>query len=673
MALDMRASVGAEHSGDASPPGAGLRHRHFGLFGPHLGRALVGAVAGYAFGHWVGNLIAAGYDNFQSNGQNDVATVLGLSIGVVGWLAGAGMLNYPLAKIVGREPLPPTMSKSWTRYFGPALDHKVIGLQYTIVVLLFFFTGGLLAMAIRTELLTPTSHVLGPGTYISVVSEHGTIMMMMASSIVVGPLGNWLVPLMIGSRRMAFPRVEAFSLWIFGAGYLVILTALPLGGFPTGWTGYAPLQTQATPAMDAYLVGFAVIGIGMICAGFNLAATIINYRAPGMSWGRVPVFVWSILATAALLTLATPTLVAGGLFGVLDRTAQTAFYVNERGGSAYLWQNLFWFFGHPEVYIMALPGFGIVAEIMPVFTRKPLFGYRISAAGMIGVALLSFFVWQHHLFQSGINPDMRPLFMLTTELISIPTGFVFLVALGTLWKAKIRYDVPMLFALGMLFNFLIGGISGVFLSDVPVNVTVHGSFFVLAHFHYTIMGGLVFAFFGGLYYWLPKMTGKTMNRRLGKWHFWTMFTFFNLTFFPLFLVGLLGQPRRVFEYAQNLQVLNDFASVSAFLLGASFVIFVANFVWSTFVDPKPAPANPWHSLGLEWQTPTPVPSYNFTRIPVVLADPYHYGRTDTQAVADLGPRTLALTGAVRADAPGALGEDAVTGEEGSADPRPPIA
>jgi cytochrome c oxidase subunit 1 len=341
--------------------------------------------------------------------------------------------------------------------------------------------------------------------------------------------------------------------------------------------------------MDSYLVGFAVIGIGMICAGFNLLATIINYRAPGMSWGRVPIFVWSILATAALLTLATPTLVAAGLFGVLDRTAQTAFFVNEHGGSSYLWENLFWFFGHPEVYIMALPGFGIVAEIFPVFTRKPLFGYRIAAAGMIGVALLSFFVWQHHLFQSGINPDMRPLFMLTTELISIPTGFIFLNTMGTLWKAKIRYEVPMLFALGMGFNFLIGGISGVFLSDVPVDVTVHGSFFVLAHFHYTIMGGIVFAFFGGLYYWLPKMTGKTMNKRLGKWHFWTMFIFFNLTFFPLFLVGLLGQPRRVFEYAQNLQALNDFSSVSAFLLGASFLIFVANFVWSMFIDPKPAP------------------------------------------------------------------------------------
>jgi len=542
-----------------------------------------------------------------------------------------------------------------------------------MVVFLFLFTGGLLAMAIRAELLNPTNHLIGPGTYISVVSEHGTIMMMMASSIVIGPLGNWLVPLMIGSRRMAFPRVEAFSLWIFAAGYLVILTALPLGGFQTGWTGYAPLQTQASGGMDSYLVGFAVIGIGMICAGFNLAVTIINYRAPGLSWGRLPIFVWSILATAALLTLATPTLVAAGLFGVLDRTAQTAFYVNEHGGSSFLWENLFWFFGHPEVYIMALPGFGIVAEILPVFTRKPLFGYRIAAAGMLGVALLSFFVWQHHLFQSGINPDMRPLFMLTTELISIPTGFIFLVGLGTLWKAKIRFEVPMLFALGMFFNFLIGGITGVFLSDVPVDVTVHGSFFVLAHFHYTIMGGLVFAFFGGLYYWLPKMTGKTMNKRLGKWHFWTMFIFFNLTFFPLFLVGLLGQPRRVFEYAKNLQGLNDFSSVSAFLLGASFLIFIANFVWSVFIDPKPSPANPWNSLGLEWQTPVPLPAYNFARIPVVLADPYHYGRGDSQPVADLGPRTLVLSGAVPPDPSIGSEPDAASGQPGATDPRPPIA
>jgi cytochrome c oxidase subunit 1 len=448
---------------------------------------------------------------------------------------------------------------------------------------------------------------------------------------------------MIGARRMAFPRIEAFSLWVFLAGYMVIFSALPFGGFPTGWTGYAPLQTQAGPGMVSYLFGFFVIGLGMMAAGFNLAATIINYRAPGMTWSRVPVFVWSILATAALLTLATPVLVAGGLFGLLDKTVQTAFYVTEHGGSSYLWQNLFWFFGHPEVYIMALPGFGIVGEIIPVFCRKPLFAYRIAAAGMIGVALLSFFVWQHHLFQSGIDPDMRPLFMLTTELISIPTGFIFLVGMGTLYRAKIRFEVPMLFCMAVYFNFLIGGVSGVFLSDVPVNVTVHGGFFVLSHFHYTIMGGLIFAFMAGLYFWLPKMTGRQMNKRLGLWHFWTMFVFFNLTFFPMFIIGLLGQPRRVFTYAKNLQTLNDFSSISAFLLGLSFLIFFANLMWSQFINPKKSPANPWESLGLEWQTATPIPRHNFDRIPVIMTDPYHYSEVGAPPLADFGDDDLVHT------------------------------
>jgi len=645
MALDTTDTEGAGSA--ESFPGEGLSagrrlSTRSGWLRPHIGWAIIGAVAGYLIGHWLGNIIGGNYTVAQNTGTNNIATVMALSFGVLGWLAGIGALTYPMLKILGREPAPPVPDHRWTRYFRMTEDHKVVGLQYTVGVLLFFFTGGLFAMAVRTELLSPTNHVFGPGVYISLVSEHGTIMMMMASSIVVGSLGNWLVPLMIGARRMAYPRVESFSFWIFEAGYLVILTAPFFGGFPTGWTGYAPLQTQAGSGMDSYLVGFAVIGIGMICAGFNLAVTIINYRAPGMTWSRVPIFVWGILATSALLTLATPTLVVAGLFGVLDRTVQTAFYVTEHGGSSFLWQNLFWFFGHPEVYIMALPGFGIVMEILPVFTRKPLFAYKVAAAGMIGVALLSFFVWQHHLFQSGINPDMRPLFMLTTELISIPTGFLFLVTLGTLWKAKIRFEPPMLFMMGMLFNFLIGGVTGVFLSDVPVNVTVHGSFFVMAHFHYTIMGGLIFAFFGGLYYWLPKMTGVTLNRTLGKWHFWAMFIFFNMTFFPLFLVGLLGQPRRVFEYAQNLQPLNDFSTISAYLLGASFFLFIANFVWSIYIDPKPAPPNPWDSRGLEWQTPTPVPWFNFERIPVVLADPYHYGEADAVPVADLGEELVGV-------------------------------
>jgi cytochrome c oxidase subunit 1 len=605
------------------------------LFSQHIGTALLGAAIGFFIGHVIGHAIAWNYPNVNgASDQNDIMVVLSLAFAVVGWLAGIGVFNYPLAKVIGRDARPVAAEETgWQRYLRFSTDHKVVGVQYFYAVFVFFFTAGLLAMAIRTELLNPVSHVIGAGTYISLVGEHGTMMMMMASSAVVGPLGNFLVPLMIGSRRTAFPRIEATSFWLFSVGYLVILAAIPLGGFPTGWTGYAPLQTQATAGTDAYLAGFAVIGIGMILAGFNLVATIVHYRAPGMGWSRVPIFVWSILTTSLLLALATPTLVAAGLFGLLDRTAQTAFYVTEHGGSSYLWENLFWFFGHPEVYIMALPGFGIVAELIPVFTRKPLFAYRVAAAGMLGVGLLSFFVWQHHLFQSGINPDMRPLFMLTTELISIPTGFIYLVVLGSLWRAKIRFDVPMLFVFGMLFNFLIGGITGVFLSDVPVDVTVHGGFFVLAHFHYTILGGLIFALFAGIYFWMPKITGRMLDSRLGKIHFWAMFVFFNGTFFPLFIVGLLGQPRRVFTYPGRLQVWNDISSMSAFLLGASFLIFVANFFQNVILKPKWAPENPWDSLGLEWQTATPVPHDNFERIPVILNDPYHYGEPDAPPVA----------------------------------------
>ncbi|MBW4077828.1 MAG: hypothetical protein HIU84_04820 [Acidobacteria bacterium] len=612
-----------------------------GWMSQHLGTAIVLAIVGYLLGHWLGHEITGDYAYVQNSGQNSSANFFALLFMVVGWLTGIGALNYPAAKLFGRAPREEATIEGWSKYFRYTLDHKVVGLQYVVGVLLFMFTGGLLAMAIRAELLNPTTHLFGPGTYIEIVSEHGTIMMMMATSIIVGPLGNYFIPLMIGSRKMAFPRIEAFSFWVFVAGYAVIFSALPYGGFPTGWTGYAPLQTQAGPGMISYLFGFAVIGMGMMAAGFNIAVTVINNRAPGMTWSRVPIFVWSILATAALLTLATPTLFAAGLFGILDKTAQTAFYVSEHGGSSYLWENLFWFFGHPEVYIMALPGFGIVAEILPVFTRKPLFAYRVAASGMIGVALLSFFVWQHHLFQSGINPDMRPLFMLTTELISIPTGFIFLVGMGTLYRAKIRFEIPMLFAMALFFNFLIGGVTGVFLSDVPVNVTVHGGFFVLSHFHYTIMGGLLFAFMAGLYYWLPKMTGRMMNKKLGLWHFWTMFIFFNLTFFPMFIIGLLGQPRRVFTYAKNLQGLNDFSSISAFILGASFLLFFANLMYSMYIKPVKAPANPWDSLGLEWQTATPIPVYNFERIPVIMSDPYHYSEIGAPPVADLGTNVKA--------------------------------
>ncbi|MGH3171101.1 MAG: cytochrome c oxidase subunit I, partial [Trebonia sp.] len=487
--------------------------------------ALIGAAAGYALGHWLGDVVAGGYQQISTSDDNDLAIVLGYAFFVVGWLIGLGVFNDMVRQMLGKPVNGHDHAKNGglAKYFQYTLDHKVVGLQYLVGMLIYFFTGGLFAMAIRTELLSPDYHVLSPTAYLEVVGEHGTMMMMMMTSVVVGPLGNYLIPLMIGSKRVAFPRLEALSFWLTPCAYVILLSAILMGGFPTGWTGYAPLSIQAGSGMDAYAFAFGLMGVSVILAGFNLLCTIICYRALGMRWARLPMFAWAMLTDSFLLVLAAPVLVGGMYMIITDRTAQTAFFVNQLGGSSYLYEDLFWFFGHPEVYLLALPGFGIVSEIIPVFTRKPLFGYKVGAAGMFGVAILSFFVWQHHLFDSGIDPDMRPLFMLTTELISIPTGFIYLVAMGTFWKAKIRLTVPMLFAFALFFNFLFGGISGVFLSDVPADTTAHGSFFVMAHFHYTIMGGLIFAFFGGIYYWLPKVMGVTMNERLGKIHFWTMF------------------------------------------------------------------------------------------------------------------------------------------------------
>jgi cytochrome c oxidase subunit 1 len=596
-----------------------------------------------------------GYQQIAASDSNDFAIVGGFIFMVLGWLIGLGVFNDLARQMTGRR-LPDwerADPRGIGRYFRYTLDHKVVGLQYLVGMIIYFCTAGLFAMAIRTELLSPVHHVFSSSVYVEIVGEHGTMMMMLMTSVILGPFGNYLIPLMIGSKQVAFPRLEALSFWLTPLAFLILLSAILLGGFHMGWTGYPTLSVQDTSGADAYAFAFGLMGLSIILAGFNLLITVICYRAPGMRWSRLPMFIWGILGTAVMMTLAGPILVGGMYMLLTDRTVQTAFFASRLGGSTYLYQDLFWFFGHPEVYILALPGFGIVCELLPVFCRKPLFGYKVAAAGIVGVTLLSFFVWQHHLFDSGINPDMRPLFMLTTELISIPTGFIFLVAMGTLWKAKIRFTVPMLFCLAFFFNFLIGGLSGVFLSDVPADTTEHGSFFVMAHFHYTIMGGLIFAFMAGCYYWLPKMMGIKLDQRLGKIHFWLMFIGFNSTFLPLFAIGLAGQPRRVFEYARNLQTLNDWVSVSSFFLGASILIFVINFVWSTVVTREPEVPNPWDSRGLEWQVASPPPAHNFDRVPVVLSGPYEYGIKDGPPVADLKPPVGVLTQAFAGSQAGA--------------------
>jgi cytochrome c oxidase subunit I len=631
-----------------------------GVLGFNVLTALVLGVAGFFFGAWIGGKMAVGHDYLIGTNQNDVGIFMGFLFGSIGWLAGLGFFNYPLSRLAGRPPLnwdpedqmyivPAKTLREHEgpgigRYFRLTTDHKVVGIQYFFGVGLFFFIGGLNAMLIRTELLTPHEKAWPAGQYISLVGLHGTMMIMMTSAFILGPFGNYLVPLMIGARRLAFPRIEALTFWLVPLAGLVLLSAIAWNGFPTGWTGYAPLADQARAGMDAYIFAFILIAISLTLVGINLLTTILTMRAPGLTWSRLPIFVWGVLATAFLMALAAPVLAAAMLMGLMDRAANTSYYIASGGGSPYLYENLFWFFGHPEVYILALPGFGIVLEILPVFSRKPLWGYRLAVAGMLGVAFLSFMVWQHHLFVSGLNASLRPFYMLTTELISIPTGFIFLNAMGTLWRGRIRFTVPMLFALAFFFNFLIGGISGIFLSDVPSDVTTHGSYFVMAHFHYTIMGGLVFAFFAATYYWLPKMTGVTLNETLGKIHFWLMFVFFNLTFFPLFAAGFLDMPRRVSTYAPHLQALNDFVSASAYVLGVSMLIFIGNLIWSLVFVRQPAAENPWLSRSLEWQVPTPVPVHNFERIPVITAGPYEYGVPNAPPVADFGAGAVAVAG-----------------------------
>jgi cytochrome c oxidase subunit 1 len=597
------------------------------LIGFNLLTAVILGVGGYYLGWWIGHLINGPSFEYESaTDENDVALLLGYFFGVVGFLIGLGFANYPISRLLGRPAsLREKESGGIGRYFGLCTDHKVVGIQYLVGIGVFFFVGGLNAMLIRAELLKPVPTLVGPNQYLSLVGMHGTMMMGMMTSGILGPFANYFVPLMIGARRMAFPRIEALTFWLLMAAGFILVSTIFFGGFPTGWTGYEPLNDEAVMGMDSYIVFFALVGISMALLGLNMMATIITMRAPGLTWSRLPIFVWSVFATAVLMVLAAPMLIATLLMAALDRTVDTSFFITGGGGSSYLFENLFWFFGHPEVYILALPGFGIVLEILPVFTRKPLWGYRLAISGMLGVSLLSFFVWQHHLFVSGINADLRPFYMLSTEIISVPTGFIFLCVMGTLWKSRTSFSVPMLFVLAWTFNFLIGGLSGVVLSDVPTDTGLHGSFFVMAHFHYTIMGGLIFSFFAGIYYWVPKMLGVKFNEMLAKWHFWLMFLAFNSTFLPLFVLGLKGMPRRVSTYEPALQGLNDWVSISAFVLGFSMLIFIFNVVYSLIFVREPAEANPWRSKGTEWQVPTPVPVNNFEQIPVFDSDPYDYG------------------------------------------------
>ena len=608
------------------PPSLSRRLHEWGLL---LGVVL--AIVGFVVGWGIGSVAIAFTQGKDNSLGSDAGILLGYALSTVGFLAGMGFLNYPIGRLLGR-PRPSEEDNAYlhgeggglSKYFRMTTDHKVIGMQYLVMILAFLFLGGLGAMFIRSELLTPAPSVATAESYLTLVGLHSTLMIFMASTAIIGPFGNYFVPIMIGSRNMAFPRLEALTFWLLPPAGIILLSTVFLGGFATGWTGYAPLSNENVAGMDSYLVGFGLIGLSIALSGLNMIATIFTKRAPGMSLTKMPIFVWSVLVTSFLGLLAAPALIGAVLMETIDRSYQTTFFVPAGGGSPYLWENLFWFFGHPEVYIFIVPAFGLIMEMLPVFTRRPLWGYRVGVGGMVGVGLLSFMVWQHHLFTSGIAPALRPFYMFSTEMISVPTGIIFLVALGTMWRAQVRFTIPMLFIFAFFFNFLIGGFTGVFLSDVPSDFTLHASYFVQAHFHYTIMGSEVFALMGGIVYYLPKMTGITMDTRWLKFQFWAVFLTFNGTFLSLVAVGILGMPRRVISYAAYLQPLNVSASLFAFGLGASMSLFLGILIWKAIFQRVPAAANPWESLGIEWQLPTPVPVFNFDAVPTSWSLPYDY-------------------------------------------------
>jgi cytochrome c oxidase subunit 1 len=536
-------------------------------------------------------------------------------------------------------------------------DHKMIGRQYLFYGLAMMILGGLLALLVRWQLAWPETAVPGfgwvpepfmfggiipPETYNALFTMHATIMVFfVVMPILVGAYGNFLIPLMIGARDMAFPVLNMLSFWVALPAALIMLAGffVPGGHAAGGWTSYAPLMavpvyTGVDWGQNLWIISLVVLGFSSMMGAINYITTIINMRAPGMTFFRLPLTVWSLFIVAILVLLAIPVLTSALVMLLFDRLFGTTFFLPAGGGEPLLWQHLFWFFGHPEVYILILPAMGIASEVLPVFARKPIFGYRAMAYSMIAIAFLSWIVWGHHMFQSGMNPALGVSFTITTMVIAVPSAIKTFNWLGTLWGGQIRFTVPMLNALAFVSMFVIGGLSGIFMASTPVDIFIHDTYYIVAHIHYVVFGGSVFGIFTAIYYWFPKMFGRMMNDTLGKVHFWLTFIFFNGTFFPMHILGAGGHMRRIYnplqyEFLQPLQPINVFITVSAILLGLAQIPFVVNFFWSLFAGPR-AERNPWQANTLEWAAPTPTPHGNFEAIPTVYRGPYEYSSPEVQ-------------------------------------------
>ncbi|HEX9375290.1 MAG TPA: cytochrome c oxidase subunit I [Actinomycetota bacterium] len=516
------------------------------------------------------------------------------------------------------KPLAPEPRRGRVLTWLTTTDHKKIGILYLVNSFAFFVIAGILALLMRSELARPGTQFLSARAYNQVFTEHGTLMIFLVIFPTLAGFGNYFVPLQIGALDMAFPRVNALSFWLLPVGGLTIVSGFVAkgGAAAGGWTSFAPLSEQLGTGEDLWIAGLLLVGAASILGAINFIVTILRMRAPGMSMMRMPIFCWSTLATSLLVVLATPVITAGLVMLFTDRNLGTSFFSAAKGGSPLYWQHVFWFFGHPEVYMLILAAWGIVSEILPVFSGKPLFGYRGVVLAFLLITALSFSVWAHHMFVTGAVE--LPFFSITTEMISIPTGVLFFNWLATLWKGKLRFEPPMLFALGFVAMFLIGGIDGVWMASPAMDFAIHDTYWVVAHFHYVLFGGTVFGIMAGVYYWFPKITGRMLSRRLGLWHFWLQLVGFNLTFFPMHMLGLQGMPRRVADYApdRGWNTLNLLSSIGAFVIAAAMVVFAVNVIL-TLRKPRTAPADPWSGNTLEWATTSPPPPHNFDRLPVI--------------------------------------------------------
>jgi len=504
-----------------------------------------------------------------------------------------------------------------------SVDHKQIGILYLVTSLVFFLVGGLEALVIRAQLARPGEHLVTPETYNQIFTMHGTTMIFLVLVPLLLGFATYLVPLMIGARDMAFPRLNAFSYWVFLFGGLLLYFSFVAGGAPAaGWFSYAPLSEKAYSfgaGVDYWALGLVAVGTGTVASGINLIVTILQLRVPGMSIRRLPLFVWMVLVNAFLIVLAMPALNAALVMLLLDRLLQAHFFNPATGGSALMWQHYFWIFGHPEVYIMILPAFGIISEVIPVFSRKPIFGYEFLAGSTVAIGFLSFGVWVHHMFATGLGFPVYYVFAAGSLLIAVPTGIKIFNWIATMWGGSLRFTTSMLFAIAFLIEFTIGGLSGVSFAAIPVDWQVTDTYYVVAHLHYVLFGGTVLALFAGTYYWFPKMTGRLLDERLGKWHFWLTIVGFNVTFFVQHFAGLAGMSRRVYTYPDRpwLAPLNLISSLGAVVLAASVLVFLWNLVVSRRRG-RPAGDNPWQGWSLEWATSSPPPAHNFDLVPPVL-------------------------------------------------------